>query len=109
MGHPVHHSICQLHANELPLRHLFAELDGVTSGPNSCTGPIGKLVKENVNEMDVVHFYKVGSPLQYVPDAVFKTLSADQLYLYRICQGIEAGKLTDDLVSACPGMLSHAR
>ncbi|KAK2578324.1 hypothetical protein KPH14_012625 [Odynerus spinipes] len=34
--------ICLLHANELPLRHLFTTLDGSTSGPREYSGPIGK-------------------------------------------------------------------
>ena len=31
-----------MHINELPLRHLFAEIDGPTSSPNAFKGPIGK-------------------------------------------------------------------
>ena len=31
-----------LHTNELPLRHVFATLDGATSGPDTFAGPIGK-------------------------------------------------------------------
>ena len=27
--------VCTLHANELPLRHVFSELDGTASSPNS--------------------------------------------------------------------------
>lgn len=34
--------ICQLHANKLPLRHLFQHLDGKTSGPNGFSGSLGK-------------------------------------------------------------------
>ena|SRR6218665_1411572 len=34
--------VCQLHANELPLRHLLEYLDGVTAGTREFTGPIGK-------------------------------------------------------------------
>ena len=36
---------CMIHTNELPLRHLFIQFDGVTSGKDSFTGPIGKAVK----------------------------------------------------------------
>ena len=35
LGIPVQHIICLLHLNELPLRHLFYDLDGVTAGPNT--------------------------------------------------------------------------
>ncbi|GBM02570.1 hypothetical protein AVEN_178500-1 [Araneus ventricosus] len=34
--------VCQLHANELPLRHLFAHMDKTTTGPRSLTGEIRK-------------------------------------------------------------------
>lgn len=40
---PLQWLICQLHANELPLRHLINHLDWVTSGPTGFFGPIGKL------------------------------------------------------------------
>ena len=33
LNKPVHWFRCQLHANELPLRHLFQTLDGKTTGP----------------------------------------------------------------------------
>ena len=39
---PLHWFVCLLHSNELPLRHLFASLDGKTSGPRCFTGFIGK-------------------------------------------------------------------
>ena len=41
LNRPLQRAICQLHANELPLRHLFQHLDGVTTGPKSFSGPIG--------------------------------------------------------------------
>jgi hypothetical protein len=41
LGRPLQWFICLLHANELPLRHLFLKLDGVTQGPRSMSGPIG--------------------------------------------------------------------
>ena len=45
LGRPLHWFICMLHANELPIRHLFSNLDGKTSGPRCFTGPIGKLLQ----------------------------------------------------------------
>ena len=38
LGHRLVRSICELHTNELPLRHIIAELDGPTSGANSFSG-----------------------------------------------------------------------
>ena len=45
---PVQHIDSLLHLNELPLRHLFYSVDGVTSGPDSFKGRIGKDVYEDV-------------------------------------------------------------
>ena len=39
---PLQWFVCMLHANELPLRHLFGSLDGATSGSVAFSGPIGK-------------------------------------------------------------------
>ena len=47
-----------LNANELPLRHLFSNLDGKTSGPRSFTGPIGKLL-QNCEKRPVENFTPV--------------------------------------------------
>ena len=41
VGRPFQWVICLLHLNELPLRHVFQNLHGVTSGPDSFSGPIG--------------------------------------------------------------------
>ena len=42
LGKPYQHAICGIHTNELPLRYIFKDIDGMTSGPNSFSGPIGK-------------------------------------------------------------------
>ena len=38
LGHRLHRIICELHTNELSLRHVIQELDGPTSGANSFSG-----------------------------------------------------------------------
>ena len=43
---PLRWIICQLHGNELPLRHWLIHLDGKTSEPTQFTGPIDKLLNE---------------------------------------------------------------
>ena len=37
--------ICLLHVNELPLRHLFVDLDDPTQGDKAFKGPIAKILK----------------------------------------------------------------
>jgi hypothetical protein len=41
VNHRLHNSICMLHTDELPLRHLFDQLHGSTSGKSSFKGPLG--------------------------------------------------------------------
>ena len=41
-GRPLQWVICLLHLNELPLRHIFQNLNGLTSGPDSFSGSIDR-------------------------------------------------------------------
>ena len=38
LGHRLMRVVCELHTNELPLRHIIEELDGPMTGPNSYAG-----------------------------------------------------------------------
>ena len=42
---PLHWFVCLLHLNELSLKQILIPLDGVTHGPNSFAGLIGKALK----------------------------------------------------------------
>ena len=46
LGITVHLFVCRFHSNEFALRYLFNSLDGITSGPRSFTGLIGKELKK---------------------------------------------------------------
>lgn len=43
---PLHRFVCLLHFNELPLRHIFAQIDGPTTGPTTSAGEIAKNLKD---------------------------------------------------------------
>ena len=58
LGRPLQWVICLLHTNELPLRHVFTNLDGTTKSPDSFSGPIGVKLGGVVSELDVVNFKK---------------------------------------------------
>ena len=45
LGQNLHTFGCALHQNELPFRATFKKLDGVTTGTQSFSGPLGKKVK----------------------------------------------------------------
>ncbi|XP_050517554.1 uncharacterized protein LOC126892123 [Diabrotica virgifera virgifera] len=105
LGRPLQWLICLLHANELPLRHLFAFLDGATSGPREYSGPIGKLL-ENCEALPPVQFEAITC---IVPELEYSDLSTDQKYMYEICLAISAGQCSLNLSTRNPGKLSHAR
>ncbi|KAK8383358.1 hypothetical protein O3P69_019021 [Scylla paramamosain] len=44
--------VCDLHTNELPLRHLIQELDGKTLSNNRWSGPLGKMM-DSATELQI--------------------------------------------------------
>lgn len=97
--------ICQLHANELPLRHLMQELDGGTEGPETFSGEIGKALK-HCTKYPVVKFKARDCELPLITK---KDLSTDQRYLYDMCNAISSGSCTDRLSKLQPGKMCHSR
>jgi len=99
-----------LHTNELPLRHLFQQLDGGTSGATTFTGPIGKAVQLCENNA-VVQFVAItdGEPLPDLLQHVIDDLRIDQQYLYRIICAIRSGSVDVNLANIKPGPISHSR
>ena len=93
-----------LHANELPLRQLFYNLDGKTT--HRCfTGPIGKLL-QNFKKRPVDNLTSVEVPkkVTYATD-----LSTGQKYLLNIHETVSSCLVSKDLGKRSPGNLNHAR
>ncbi|XP_050527619.1 uncharacterized protein LOC126897791 [Daktulosphaira vitifoliae] len=103
---PLQWLVCLLHANELPLRHLFNHLDGKTSGPIGFSGSLGKQL-EICHKLPVVKFVRIEGNLPFLKNEV--DLSSDQKYLFEICQSISSGKCSIDLSRRNPGKLAHSR
>lgn len=99
--------MCLLHANELPLRHLFEHLDGKTTGPRSFTGVIGKALKGCEN-LPVVQFTSIACELPEISKSR-SDLSTDQLYLYEICDAVSRGQCDVSLAKRNPGKIVHSR
>src|SRR6218665_1801346 len=72
----MHWFVCLLHTNELPLRHLLVHLDGITHGPNSFSGTIGKQLKDS--DMPVVTF-------QRIEGNVLRNIDPNELSIYLKC------------------------
>lgn len=97
--------VCLLHANELPLRHLFQTLDGATTGPKGFTGPIGKALP-NCEKHPIVTFQRIACDL---PAIKSDDLSTDQHYMYDICKAVSTGECAVDVALRNPGALNDSR
>ena len=107
---PLQWAICLLHTNELPLRHVFKHLDGVSASPDIFPGPISKELNGLVSDWKVVNFRPLSSnEFPYLPQEVIQNLSSDQFYAYQICRAVISGKVENDLAQLEVGRLSHAR
>src|SRR6218665_630434 len=98
-------SVCQLHANELPLRHLVQHFDGATSGPRAFSRPIGKEIVM-CEKLPVVGFDKIESDF---PTVTLTDLSTDQQYLWDISNAVLTGQSSVNLSRKHPGTLNHSR
>lgn len=104
LGRPLQWLVCQLHANELPLRHLVNHLDGDTNGPRAFSGPIGKALAD-CNNLPVQKYSKIES----VIPIVLTDLSWEQKYLYEMCKSVVSGVCSASLAKRNPGKLVHSR
>ncbi|GBL83360.1 hypothetical protein AVEN_110671-1 [Araneus ventricosus] len=90
LNRPLQWFVCQLHANELPLRHLFAHADRTTTGPRSLTDEIRKSLA-GCEKLSVVSSTPIENTLCEDKKYIYtnkKDLSTDQLYLMEICEVI---------------------
>jgi hypothetical protein len=102
---PLHWFVCLLHMNELPLRHLFIHIDGVTHGPSSFSGQVGKSLSNFC--LRVVDFEPVeGNELKL---ASCSDLSDDQRYLADMWSAVTSGKCSVDVANRQPGPMAHSR
>ena len=85
--------VCQLHTNELLLRHLFVHIDRATSGPKGFTGPIGKALA-SCHTLPVCNYDKIEGELPVIDS---EELSTDQKYFYDIFSAVINGQCSLDL------------
>ena len=110
IGRPLQWIIWLLHLNELPLRHVFQNLDGVTSGPDSFSGSIGRQLNDAVSEWKVVKFKSIPNPkFPVIPNSLMDDLSSDQYHAYRICSAVMLGSVNANLEFFEVGGLNHSR
>ena len=105
---PMQWLVCLFHYNELPLRHLFKHLDGITSGPRGFCGVIGKQL-ETCEQLPLVQFEKIDGNLPIIEENIVNDLSTDQKYLFEISKAICSGNCAIDLSRRDPGRMVHSR
>ena len=99
-----------LHCNELPLKHVFSELDGTTKSPSSFSKPIGKERNINVSDWPVKNFNAIQNQnFPKLPYHVIDDLSNDQHYGYRICLAVMSGSMDQNLHLLQIGPIVHFR
>ena len=86
------------------LRHVFATLDGSTSGSNIFTAPIGKCLHEPVSIWSVDQFEQIS-----MPTSLFPKLPTHSNYAYWICWAIINGAIEDDLLHLKVGQTVQLR
>ena len=99
--------VCQLHANELPLRHLMQKLDGKTNEPAGFTGKIRKAFKDCEKLLINVHFNPI--PTELISVDCDDLRSTDQKYLLEIHRATSQGRVDDPVFERAPGALNHSR
>lgn len=109
LNRPLHRSVCLLHCNELPLRHLIKSMGTLTVSPNSFSGPIGSLLSK-VETLPVKPFIPIPTnEFPVLSPEVIADLSSDQKYLYFISQLVRGVSGFDKVLEWTPGPINHAR
>lgn len=110
VDHPLQWLVYLLHANEFPLRYLFHELDGFTTGAKTTSGTIEKAI-QSCELIPVLSFQPItdGDGLPKLPTDVTIRLSKDQQYLYKVINAVRQGHVPLDLARQKPGPLCHSR
>jgi len=84
--------VCDLHTNELPLRHLIVDLDGKTLSNDKWPGPLGKMLDDATDLEIATKIDKVDAhALPILAPEVLEDLSTDQAYSYQIHEAIRYG------------------
>ena len=112
LGHKVMWSICQLHINELGLRHLIEDLDGPTSSGNTFTGPIGKIICDEVQDFVTNPDFQridVEDSIIELPEEVLKDLSNDQKHGYKLVLLITGRSQDYSCLKLKPGPVCQSR
>ena len=88
---------------------MFCKLDGVTSGPNSFSGKIGKDISQDVWREPIVAYPTVAGKMPVLSEEQLSDTSRDQYLVYHLGHSLQSGIVPDKIASATIGPLLHAR
>lgn len=111
LGRKLYWAICNLHTNELPLRHLIELIDGPTSSDKGFSGPVCSLLSQ-VEQMEFNPRFNGmpdGEALITIPEEVLEKMSTDQKTCYKLVLAVKAGKLPPEMQEMLCGMICHSR
>ena len=83
-------------------------MDGVTNGPDSFKGKIGKEVSAEVWKEAIVAFPTVKGKLPIISEEQLAEISRDQRLLYMLSHALDSGVVSDSVAGATIGPLLHA-
>ena len=107
---PLLFNICRLHAVEKPFQHLIKYIDGPTDGPNGWSGPIGKEIIKDLENLPIAKFIAIPNPaFPNCPQRILNELNNDQKYAIKVCEIIMTGKVPSGFDMQKPGRMHHAR
>ncbi|GBN17157.1 hypothetical protein AVEN_252103-1 [Araneus ventricosus] len=105
VGRPLQWSICLLHFNELPFRHIFQHIDDQTARLNCFSGPIGQQLT-CYEKLPVFDYEPIDCS---IIDIERNMLSKGQQYLLDILNAATSRNCPEDLANRDPGPLFHSR
>ena len=94
---------------QIIIQAIFKTKDGITAGPKTFTGTIGKQAAKDLHNTPVANFEIITSNLIELPSDVLKQLSHDQRLLHEYTIGISSGTIDKVYASRTIGPLNHAR
>lgn len=102
VGRTLQFNVCLIHHNELPFKHLTADLGIVTKSDVGLSGPendpdgwetIGEELSTDLWERPISSYDPIMAPeLEELEPAQWKLLSNDAKYMYRICMAATKGE-----------------
>ena len=114
LGRPLQRVFCLLHNADVQWRNFFIALDGKgTTGPETYSGELGKMLGKAHLDAYIADFQSMGSKVPVLPDRVVKNMSKDHRYFYLLVQAVMEGKSFftrfPNMITKFPGKIHKAR